>query len=181
MSFLKYLEDYEKKVKNSISESKKKKDSGKVGGKYSSPSQEVKNPVKTNMTGKKPKGTSDKQKFVKKVSQEVKNPVKTNMTGKKNSSPGNCFKNPSQEMGGGIKTGSPGKKPQGAGKVPKFNHKSPQQEVKNPVKSKTGKMVEHATNILDGINENYVVDRNIKSEEKNGESTNVVNKAASLL
>jgi len=151
MSFLKYLEDYEKKVKNSIYESKKKKDSGKVGGKYSSPSQ------------------------------EVKNPVKTNMTGKKNSSPGNCFKNPSQEMGGGIKTGSPGKKPQGAGKVPKFNHKSPQQEVKNPVKSKTGKIVEHATNILDGINENYVVDRNIKSEEKNGESTNVVNKAASLL
>jgi hypothetical protein len=151
MSFLKYLEDYEKKVKNSISESKKKKDSGKVGGKYSSPSQ------------------------------EVKNPVKTNMTGKKNSSPGNRFKNPSQEMGGGIKTGSPGKKPQGAGKVPKFNHKSPQQEVKNPVKSKTGKMVEHATNILDGINENYVVDRNIKSEEKNGESINVVNKAASLL
>ena len=102
MSFLKYLEDYEKKVKNSISESKKKKDSGKVGGKYSSPSQEVKNPVKTNMTGKKPKGTSDKQKSVKKVSQEMKNLLKTNMTGKKIVS-GNCFENPSQEMGGGIK------------------------------------------------------------------------------
>jgi len=190
--FLEYLERYETKVKKSIMEDGVSKDKagskccGKVGGKFSSPAQETKNPVKTNMNGQKPKGGTATPKTVKKVPQEIKNPVKTNMTGKKNPSSSGKFTNPSVEMGGGIKTGSPGKKPDGAGKVPKFAHASPAVEVKNPVKTNMTKqneaIVTRAMSILDGMPDPVItmaVDSSVMNENKS--SSAVASRASSLL
>lgn len=185
MDVLKYLEDYEKKVVDSINEAKKieKAKGGKTSGKFSSPSAEVKNPVKTNMTGQKPKGGSA-SKTIKKVSPEIKNNTKTNMKGQKNPSPGNKFKNVNSDMGGGIKTGSPGKKPAGAGKNLKTNFNSPSPEVKNTVKNVKGsKLHEHASSILDGddcyINERVLQPQERKVDEVSRET--ITNRATSLL
>lgn len=185
MDVLKYLENYEKQILDSINEGKKieKEKASKGSGKFSSPSPEIKNTVKTNMTGQKPKGGTA-SKTIKKVSPEIKNNVKTNMTGQKVSSPGNRYKNVNPDMGGGVKNGSVGKKPAGAGKGIKTNFNQPSVDIKNTVKNVKGsKLQERANSILDGINEGFVAHREIgeiKPIDKVSRET-ITKRATSLL
>ena len=143
-TFIEYLENFETKV---LAEGKKESSGKKT---------EIKNPVKTNMTGKKPK-TGKVNSKVPKVKQELKNPVKTGMSGKKNKTSSARFTNPKNEIG--KKTNAPGSKPAGSGKT-QGKYSSPAQEMKNPVKSvkkiekvKNAKksITEQANNILDGV------------------------------
>lgn len=201
MAFIDYLENFEKRFEDSLKEDE-------TGSKFSQPQSEIKNPVKTNMKGQKPKGASDKAKSVKKVNSEIKNPVKdgmagqkpkgasdkinkskkikpeiknpvkTNMAGKKPSTGNMKYKNPNPEMGGGVKNGMAGQKPKGSSS--KF--KSPSPEIKNPVKSNMGlkneSMASKAAYILDGVKTDEVIIEDRKNEKK---SNSIASKAASLL
>lgn len=162
MSFLKFLDEYETKITESITQ----------------PKTVVSNPVNDKMQGTKP---SIKVPSISKPSGPIANPVKTNMQGQKVTSPNTKAKNPSPTINNNTKgkdNVTPNPKPKVVIPV------SPKPVVENPAKSFAGKIAEHATNILDGIVDHEVVlseeqiqKLNIGSISKN----NTVDRANSLL
>jgi hypothetical protein len=156
-SFFKYLDEFEANLQEST---KKTSSTGKgVFKTPPKQKSDIKNPVKlSNFKGSKP-GNS-KTPSVTKVGKEIKNGVKTGMTGQKPKNPNSKFTKPTLEIKNPVKLSNfNGTKPSEAGKKVSFKSPKNEEKIvmKKKTTQVAEAVVSRAQGILDSLPENTEV------------------------